>query len=154
MQLDCEANRKSIIQAFPRLEFDKLFKITSNNDPAYNCIAWAANYSNIWWEPSPGAPFDGTYWPLESLDKDIKSLIDAFKFLKYEICDNCYPERKFKKVALYQDEDGNYTHASRQLRSGVWTSKLGQSFDISHGSPFTVEGDAYGKAKIFMSKKY
>ena len=153
MQLDSEENRIAVIEAFPELEFDISFKITSNPDPSYNCIAWAANYSNFWWQPSLNSPYDGTFWPLKSLDNDVNALIGVFKSLKYEICDDWMKEPFFKKVALYGNEEGKYTHASRQLQTGIWTSKLGQDFDISHSTPFKIEGDAYGKVIIFMRKK-
>ena len=39
-------------------------------------------------------------------------------------------------------------------RDGNWTSKLGKSNDIAHESPYSIEGDSYGKLACFMRKKF
>ena len=36
------------------------------------------------------------------------------------------------------------THAARMLANGMWTSKLGPSFDIIHSTPYTIQGRLYG----------
>jgi len=51
------------------------------------------------------------------------------------LCDDWRFEEDYIKVALYKDKDNNCTHASLQKRDGIWTSKLGQSNDIAHGTP-------------------
>ena len=71
----------------------------------------------------------------------------------YQLCDDWNFEVKYKKIALYiNDNTGYFTHAARQLRNGFWTSKLGPSFDITHETPFTIEGNHYGRVNAFMSK--
>ena len=36
------------------------YRLTSPPDPSYNCIAWAAGFTDAWWWPDPDG-FD--YWP-------------------------------------------------------------------------------------------
>jgi hypothetical protein len=60
-------------------------------------------------------------------------------------------ESGFEKVALY-GSGAFYTHASRQLADGRWTSKVGRSEDIEHDSPGDVAGGVYGEVVRFMKR--
>jgi len=148
--LDTLVNRDTIIQIFPGLANDKNFEVHSPEEDKYNCIAWAVNRKDaLWWPAVP--QLDGTYWPIENKSEEFQNLIDAYCSVGYVPCETWDFEVKFKKIALYIDFDtGKFTHASRQLRSGLWTSKLGKSFDIIHSTPFTIEGDFYGSVRAFM----
>ena len=42
-------------------------------------------------------------------------------------------------------------HVARQLESGLWTSKLGLSVDISH-SLHDLEGDTYGEVAALLCR--
>jgi hypothetical protein len=112
---------------FPNLRRDD-YSVTSEADWRYNCIAHAAGKSDApWWPAEEGT--EGVFWPdgvgrEESLD----ALGAAFGTLGYVLCDNAEPETGFEKVALYADAVGLPTHAARQLPSGAWTSKLGDSY--------------------------
>jgi hypothetical protein len=55
-------------------------------------------------------------------------------------------------VALYALEE-TPTHASRQLSSGWWSSKLGPSIDIEHATPGAVAGGVYGEVVAILSRK-
>jgi hypothetical protein len=57
-----------------------------------------------------------------------------------------------KKVAVY-GIGGFYTHATRQLETGKWTSKLGNEEDIEHDLPELVGGGVYGEIALFMKRK-
>ena len=46
------------------------------------------------------------------------------------------------------------THAARQLSSGFWTSKLGEAYDIQHGTPQSIEGGIYGCVYCYMKKAF
>jgi hypothetical protein len=133
---------------FPNLQKDG-FKTTSPATLDYNCIAWAADDTEkIWW---PDIQNIG-YWPEgtprnESLDAFVK----AFETLGYTRCDQPDYEDGFKKVALYVDVNGKPTHASKQLRSGLWSSKLGRLEDIEH-SIDGVNGSYYGSPALFMKR--
>jgi len=71
--------------------------------------------------------------------------------LDFAKCATGDPEEGYQKVAIYADA-GKVKHMARQLPDGRWTSKLGQSFDISHILP-GIEGTDYGKVVLFLRKK-
>jgi len=108
---------------FPRLT-QQNHQITSPAVPDYNCIAWAVGDVERWWQP-------GVYWPIEiqSNAVGVADLERAFESLGFMRCSGDEIELEFEKVALYGDSMF-YTHASRQLSSGKWTSKLGEMEDI------------------------
>jgi hypothetical protein len=63
--------------------------------------------------------------------------------------------RDMKKVALYVDKDGLWTHAAKQMVDGTWTSKLGNWEDIIHHTPQALAGPdpAYGQVACFMVRR-
>ena len=61
-------------------------------------------------------------------------------------------EAGFQKIVIYLDDDDKPTHASRQLETGKWTSKLGREIDIEHDTPEVLNGPEYGTAKIIMKR--
>ena len=159
--LNSQQNIALIKGNFPNLANDKDFRIAEYPCPDFNCIAWAANKRDVFWEHIPedkrplthldGASHD---WPFDLPNDNSKSvLVNLFEILGYEKCLDEHYEDGFKKVALY-GTDLKFTHAARQLvaKKGIWTSKLGKSFMIEHGSPFSVEGNIYGKVYQFMKK--
>jgi len=154
-----EAARSFVISFFPGLRYDKHFKITSPEDPSYNCIAWAYQIKNRWMWPPAGQPtylLDAvTYWPNDNADTEVESFVDAFRGKGYEKCDNPNFEEGYRKIALYiTPGTTKCTHAARQLSNGFWTSKLGPSFDIQHESPKTIEGGEYGCVYCYMKKVF
>ena len=52
---------------------------------------------------------------------------------------------------FYVKEDGQVTHAARQLNSGEWTSKLGRLEDVRHKSP-DVLTIPYGFPILFITR--
>lgn len=129
---------------FPKLNQSN-FKITSETTDDYNCIAWAAGEDDLWWWPHP----DG-YWP-EGIQKDltVKAFTELYEGLGYSVCKGHAYETGYEKVALFAQQNGEPTHAARQLPGGMWTSKMGRSEDIQH-ELHVVEGTIYGKVvKIF-----
>lgn len=148
-----------ILAAFPGLQSDPDFKITSPDNPNYNCIAWAYHSDNRWMWPG-GIEHKIAdcfhYWP-EGVDDttEVAAFISAFEKKGYRICGNADFEHDYTKIALYVIKGTTEcTHASRQLRSGKWTSKLGPSHDIQHGTPYTIEGDVYGNVYCIMKAEY
>lgn len=124
---------------FPKLTGSG-YRITSSPDPVYNCIAWAAGFTDAWWWPDPGG-YD--YWPpgvprAETLDAFIK----AFETLGFVSCADADPEPGWEKVAIYTS-NGFPTHAARLLANTRWTSKLGPEDDIEHELE-DLEGPLYG----------
>ncbi len=147
--------QEAIVLEFPGLLKDSNFQISSPRDETYNCIAWACIKNDIWYWPDPNVKIlDGVYWPDEiPLDTSADSFIKLYNKHGYEKCDSWKFEDKFSKVAIYQKAGGGVSHAARQLFNGLWTSKLGKENDIRHTTPFSIEGDSYGKATIFMKRK-
>jgi hypothetical protein len=134
-------DRGKLEQYFPNLKSTP-FSITSESTRVYNCIAWAANDDQNWWEPDP---YNQYYWPPNiQREYSLQALIQVFVLFGYEPCESQDSEPGFERVAIYVDQDGVPTHAARKLSSGLWTSKLGTLEDIEH----TLEGlenSRYGK---------
>lgn len=145
-------DKSDIIKIFPKLKDDIQFEISSPEDPNYNCIAWAFHqYKDRWMQPPNGTYIPlldaVTWWPEGVAEcMDISCLVDAFIKNSFVLSDSCEHESGFVKVALYYNpKDNRWTHASRESRTGkYWLSKLGPSYDIHHGTPFSLEGDYYG----------
>jgi hypothetical protein len=132
--------------AFPRLT-PANHRVTSPATTDYNCVAWAAGDTAHWWEP-------GRFWPLPAGRDEfgVGALEAAFRHLGFEPCESEVAEPGFEKVALYAESRLLYTHAARQLATGLWTSKLGGAEDIEHDTPDDVAGGVYGKVVQFMKR--
>ena len=143
--------RQHIESYFPNLE-DEVYCAESEKDNDYNCIAWAANEADTFWWPTPD-PKDA-YWPIPWRTVHRDCFIEAFKVSRgYEVCPTSFHlEAGYEKVALYLDSNGEPTHMARQLPSGIWTSKLGKSWDILHQTPHGVEGARYGHVVVVMRR--
>lgn len=149
--------KEFLIKAFPLLASDSSFKITSPATPDYNCIAWAYQQDGQWMQPPNGTPYlDGvTFWPEGATESmEISSLVEAFQTKGYEKCDSVVHEDGYMKIALYWNpNNGEWTHAARQHRDGTWTSRMGSSNDIQHGSPKVLESKPYGRVYCIMKRK-
>lgn len=134
---------------FPNLNHEH-YELKSTNTDAYNCIAWAAQDTEHWWEPSGD---EDHYWPpgLPHL-YTVENYLRAFETLGYEACDSERLEPRYEKVALYVNADGEPTHMARQLPSGLWTSKLGRGWDIEHETLHGVEGHDYGTVAVYLRR--
>jgi hypothetical protein len=132
-------------EGFPRLT-DQNHRITSPATSDYNCIAWSVGDVEHWWQP-------GGHWPIATTGDDygIGVLEQAFLSLGFEDCSDTTLESGYEKVALY-GSSLFYTHASRQLPSAKWTSKLGGSEDIEHDTPEDVAGGIYGEVVQIMKR--
>jgi hypothetical protein len=136
-------------RAFPGLKGTD-YRVTSEATPAYNCAAWAVSETNCCWDPEL---LPGNYWPTGiPRELSISSFAQAFEKSGYSICGGSELERGFEKLAIYVDREGDPTHVARQLKSGRWTSKLGPSEDIEHGTFAALEGAIYGTAKMFLRR--
>jgi hypothetical protein len=146
-QAEWLATEMNLLDLFPLLT-DENFEITSPSTIKYNCIAWAANAMDRWWQP-------GVYWPVESSrdDHGIGNLVQAFRSLGFEECDNGSLEVGFEKLAFY-GSGLMYTHAARQLSDGRWTSKLGQLEDIIHTTVEAISGADYGEVLQYMKRSH
>ena len=127
-------------------------KKTSEKDPAYNCIAWAAKRdTEWWWQPGGGT---GIYWPQNVPDDfSFECFVQLFESLGYERCEDLSFELLFEKVAIYAHSDGEFSHVAKELNSGFWTSKLGPDEDIQHNSPRGLEDQSYGAVKQVLKRQ-
>lgn len=154
-----ELIKAQAIEIFPGLLNDPSFKITSEIDFRYNCIAWAYGlYNDRWMQFNTNIiPLDGIcyWWPKGvTVSQNIQAYIEAFQTKGFELCDSHEFENGFIKIALYINQEENCTHAARQKRDGIWMSKLGPWHDIEHSSPYSIEGDNYGSIFCFMKMKW
>jgi hypothetical protein len=134
-----------ILSRFPGLR-NVEWAITSPATPAYNCIAWAAGDQGRWWWPDQAG-----YWPVEPREATVAAFLEMLESLGFSLCIDDTLEQGSAKVALFAKGDAP-THAARQLASGLWTSKLGQSVDITHPL-VALEGDLYGSVAAIVQRR-
>ena len=153
--------KKAMPGSWPAWQFPHLkkpqFKITSEDSPDYNCIAWAARDTTKWWDPN-----EDYYWPVGvPREATVLAFVKVFQTLGYEPCLDATPENGFEKIAIYAATNGKATHVARQLSSGKWTSKLGDCEDIEHnnleclnGNRIDVTGEplCYGSPVFYMRR--
>jgi len=154
-----EEIKRLLFEAFPKLSQDNKFQITSKDTPVYNCIAWAYNIDNRWMWPNTGDyPFlDGVnFWPSDDIiDCNVANFMEAFRLKGYECCETSDLETGYRKIALYVIPGTTLcTHAARQKGDGTWTSKLGISNDIQHGTPESIENNVYGVVYCYMRRAF
>ena len=112
-----------------------------------------------WWEPyaAGGIAEDRGHWP-EGLphDREPDTLRELFRREGFVGCEDGRLDPVMVKIALYQmrDDEGGYiwTHVARQLKTGLWTSKLGSSYEVTHRSIGDLEGELYGAVYAYMAK--
>ena len=126
------------------------FEITSERSRNYNCFAWALGDSSQRFDPT-----NRRYWPANiPLEHTVAAVMELFRTVGYESCDDGALESEYEKVAIYARDD-RPQHAARQLANGRWTSKLGDFEDIEHATPEELEGDGryeYGRIVAFMRR--
>jgi hypothetical protein len=128
------------------------YTVTSGETTQYNCVAHAVGDTTQKWDCPPFGKH-GCYWPPGALRGDkIEALISAFVTIGYVLCDDGKPEPGFEKVALYEDENREWSHAAKQCKDGAWSSKLGTWEDIRHATPEGVECPTYGKVVAYMKR--
>jgi hypothetical protein len=132
---------------FPKLK-KKNHDVTSDDDPAYNCIAWAAGEDGRQWWP---ILFDA-YWPAGvPLALTVDAFMAAFATEGYVQCNDGGFEEGLEKIALYV-KNGIPQHAARQVDASKWTSKLGvKGWDIEHQRD-AVSSGMYGEIACYLSR--
>jgi len=125
--------------------------ITSPRCNRHNCIAWVAGDTEHWWWPLPDAAKE-VYWPpTAARTETLAAFQEAFASLGYATCESADLEAGFEKIALFALPDEVPLHASRQLPSGWWTSKVGELEDIQHALR-DLEGPIYGAVVLIMQR--
>jgi hypothetical protein len=117
------------------------YRCTSNEDAIYNCVAWAADDTSIWWDHSG---FPATYWP-EGIPRgpEIENYVAVFLLLGYEPCESRAIEPGYEKVAIYGMR-GVFKHVAKTAGS-EWSSKLGKIEDVEHPNLEALEDPFYGQ---------
>jgi hypothetical protein len=125
------------------------YRVTSDPDHQYNCIAWSAGDVTEWWWPDPAGL---RYWPAGiARVVSLQAFQDVFALLGYAPCSTELLELGFEKVAVFALADGTPTHAARQLPHGRWTSKLGHAEDIEHELR-ALEGQIFGTIALVLKR--
>jgi hypothetical protein len=139
-----------IIEAlFPKLR-DSNYRVTSQPDARYNCIAWAAGDTRRWWWPE--RDIENGFWPDSvPFEVTLAAFCALFDSLGYAMCAAEAFEPAFERIAIFAGSDGLPTHAARQLPNGLWTSKLGEGEDIEHDLHH-LEGQVYGSVSAVMRR--
>jgi hypothetical protein len=131
------------------------FHKTSEEDPRYNCVAWANRIQNENVDFSLDEEGDPVFDPYYLTSYPY---VEYFEQNGYELCDNDPSlEAGYEKIGIYE-KDGQFKHVARQLENGNWTSKIGEYEDIEHYSIEAVEGytyksKSYGRVAFFMKRK-
>ncbi len=124
----------------------------SDPDPKYNCIAFAAGRTDVFWWPDDYPDSESDYWPPGiAREETVAAIIQLFQSFGYEACDNGRLESGQEKIAIYA-LDCSPTHAARQIQTGHWVSKLGPLEDIVHKSPESIAGPCHGSVVQFMCR--
>lgn len=144
-------NPEEISTKWPNLKIGDNFSYTSLKRRGFNCVAYALEFENKDWDMLVFAKIynlDKT-----QLDHSANGYAKIFseKF-GFEKCDNPNLEEGFKKIALYENNEGDFTHIARQMESGKWTSKMGNYEDIEHYDLIGISGNFYGKPSMYMRK--
>lgn len=126
------------------------YRITSPEDPDYNCVAWGLRDTTRWWSPNP----DGTnHWPTDvPAWPSLTAFVEVFEREGYERCEDDEYEADVEKVAIFTYPSKEPAHVARQLKGGKWTSKLGVSVDIEHDELRSVSCGLYGDVAVVMRR--
>lgn len=141
-----EARLKQIVARFPGLSNTHV-RLTSPEDHAYNCLAWAAGETRRCWHPEA---FGGLYWPDGPAADTLDEWVRAYLTFGYAPCDSPGLENGREKLAIYADRDGPL-HVARQLPNGLWTSKLGPREDVEHELDGLI-GAEYGRVARILCR--
>jgi hypothetical protein len=151
--------KTEILKMLPGLVNVKNFRLMSSKDEKFNCFSWAIQksewqnewvdrFSPLWplteeeyqkFEP----PASATYVEVARREGFIKVKDPN----KGELIEN-----NIEKIALFSNSFGDFCHATRQLKNGLWTSKLGINWVIEHPLR-ALEGHVYGKVVVIMQRR-
>src|SRR5437773_3511366 len=136
----------TIEEEFPALRHSN-YRIASQTNYNYNCLAWALNDTNHWWDKS-----EGCFWPFQEVPDDtIEGWIRIFEIHGFIRTESKEFEPGFEKVAVFA-KLREPEHVARQMPSGYWTSKLGLGCDIEHETLESLEGESYGTVSCILRR--
>ncbi len=142
-----------MIGLFPGLQSVR-WQLTSDEDPRYNCHAYALGETQIFIDPNPElAAYPGIYWPRRvQRAPTLEAFTDLYGAEGYVECVDGSLEPGFEKLAIYVSTDG-VEHTARQMLNGSWSSKIGYDEDIMHETPAALEGTTYGRVARYMKRR-
>jgi hypothetical protein len=127
---------QDLLAEYPRLGEDPDYKLTSEADDRYNCVAWVRRDKGHWIDPEVFWPTDLAPEPPEWED-DLPYYLALFEAWDFEMVESSDREDGYLKIAVFAS-GGDFDHVAKQLPSGRWSSKGGASFDFRHGTPASV----------------
>lgn len=129
------------------------YRRTSDPTIDYNCLAWAVENNQRWFDPQRFCV--GYYWPQDiEREWNMSNVLKILALYGYtEVSDNPSVESGYVKVAIYSDSDKSPTHFARQLQSGKWTSKAGELIDFEHDNLECLQCDSYGTIDRILKKR-
>lgn len=141
---DYEFSEQEFLRTFPALPFMRE-TITSNEDPNFNCIAFAAEDAEHWWWPT-------RFWPIDRREETVACFIEAFATLGYTPCKHGRLEYGHQKVVIYANARNAPTHRAKQQPDGNRKSKCGSAQDIQHSTPEELHSELYGQVHTFLKR--
>ena len=96
--------------------------------------------------------YDEAWPPGVPRSRHVDAYQRVFELLGYAVSGDESHEDGVEKVALYADANGHCKHAARQLKTGHWTSKLGNGKDIRENTLSALEGTAYGTVHVVLER--
>jgi hypothetical protein len=127
------------------------WRATSDATCAYNCLSWSVHRQDVYMWPDERNQFS---WPVDMPRGDTVEMMKSFfERIGFRECKSRDHEEGFEKIVVYGN-DSCPEHIARQLPSGKWTSKLGESIDIEHNDPKVLEGGPYGAVMLTMRRPW
>jgi hypothetical protein len=140
-----EFRREIIEQACSTSDFaqDLEDEVITSELPGKLAALVAARYAALLsqWQGDLHPAIAEAFCVLRSLNKDIALLQKTLHLAQ---------QQKRENEKAIDDEE---THAARSLPNGRWTSKLGNGEDIEHITLAVLEGDLYGKVRVFLKRQ-
>lgn len=148
-----DGDRQALIGMCPCLGCDGS-KLDLRSDPnsLYNCIGYAMGMMDVCVALRHPQKLNWCWWPPTApRTLDPQSLIAAFEYFGFVVCDNRLVEDGFDKVALYQ-KNGEWQHAAVIEEDDLYHSKMGVWWDVVHRSGDLFHDDAYGDIYAYMKR--
>jgi hypothetical protein len=125
---------------------------TSDSTIDYNCMAWVMGVKDKWMDH--WNYFQATFgFDPNTADHTAIGYADILvKHYGFEHCDDDEYEEGFDKVALYENNIGEWSHIAIRLKDGKWSSKLGDLEDITHDNLDVIAGGVYGHPVLYMKR--
>lgn len=138
---------KSLLEnSFPKLK-NSGFRVLAPPSAAYNSFAAVSGDRGRWWWPG----FE-CFWPKSAPAlESITCFRETYCSLGFEEASHVAREAGIEKIDIFARKN-KPTHASYQIDTGLWASKLGKVHEILHALN-DLAGDAFGEPKVILRRK-